>query len=130
MRRPTTLESVVERLAILDEQIETLQGWLVALRDRGQVTETLEQTLDTLTVSRALLHKSLDMFAGEPKSIQHQDGLEISIQDAGSISHWCNVLSCNEAELRFAVWKVGPSALLVTDFLDSLPSRTKRDQDG
>jgi hypothetical protein len=63
MDRPTSLEVILERLAVLDHQIEMLQDRLV--RDAQKIGHAplhdLEQTLSTLIGSRAALHGHLSM---------------------------------------------------------------------
>lgn len=66
MERLTSREAVLQRLAILDEQIERLQQRLVKLQQRQghPPTEDLEQTLATLVVSRAVLRGWSELLYG------------------------------------------------------------------
>ena len=63
MERPTSLESLLERLSSLDEQIERLQRLLVDTlqRESHPPVEDLEQTLSALTGSRHVLEGWLEL---------------------------------------------------------------------
>ena len=62
MDRPTSQEAIVERLAILDEQIACMQTRIVGLQQRSGhgPLEDLEQALAMLTGARSTLRGLLD----------------------------------------------------------------------
>jgi len=57
MKRPTTLEALLERLAVLDEQIDQLKQRLAAAPIGSASAQALEQTLLTLEESKSALWK-------------------------------------------------------------------------
>ena len=71
MDRPSSVESLLERLAILDQQIETLQMRRVAMQQRSTMlpTEDLEQTLKTLAFTRTVHRARIEQ-------MQRHEGLD------------------------------------------------------
>jgi hypothetical protein len=57
MKGPTTLEALLERLAVVDEQIDQLKQRLAAAPPGSPPAQALEQTLRTLEESKAALWK-------------------------------------------------------------------------